>query len=221
MLPQEKERGMINTINYVWHFIYFTDKKYIMMRRKLSDKKVAILVADGFEESEFVVPTKALKEEGAYIEIISLKKGKVKSWKNGKWGKQYAVDKTIQEAFASDYDALVLPGGVMNPDKLRIDPAAVEFVGEFFDAEKPIAAICHGPWTLIETGELRGRTMTSYPSLKTDLTNAGANWIDSNVVVDRGLVTSRNPNDLNAFCKRMVEEIQDGSPALKYKMEVA
>lgn len=176
----------------------------------LNNKKVAVLVTDGFEEVEFTQPIQALKEAGAKVEVIALKEGKVKSWTHDKWGGEYDVDITVGSADASDYDALVLPGGVMSPDKLRMDKDAVSFVGGFFEDNKPIAAICHGPWTLIETGELQGRRVTSYPSLKTDLTNAGAEWVDEEVVVDNGLVTSRNPDDLPAFCKKMVEEIAEG-----------
>ena len=185
-------------------------KKSNNMKNILAGKKVAIVVADGFEESEFTAPLEALKEANAEVEIISLKKGKVKAWSNKDWGKEYTVDKSIDEVAAQEYDALVLPGGVMNPDKLRMNQEVVNFVGGFFDDGKPIAAICHGPWTLIETGELKGRTVTSYPSIKSDLINAGANWVDQEVVVDNGLVTSRSPKDLPAFCEKMVEEIAEG-----------
>ena len=180
------------------------------MENKLTNKKVAVLVADGFEEVEFTQPVEALKNAGATVEVVSLKSGQVKAWATKDWGKEYEVDTVVAEANAKDYDALVLPGGVMNPDHLRENQDAVNFVSGFFDDSKPIAAICHGPWTLIETGELKGRRVTSYPSLKTDLTNAGAEWVDEEVVVDNGLVTSRNPNDLPAFCKKMVEEIGEG-----------
>jgi protease I len=180
------------------------------METKLNNKKVAILVADGFEESEFAQPLEALKEAGAHVDVISLKPGKVKSWSKGNWSKEYDVDKTVDNADAMDYHALVLPGGVMNPDKLRTNTDAVSFVGGFFEDSKPVAAICHGPWLLIETGEVEGRKVTSYPSLKTDLENAGATWVDEEVVVDEGLVTSRNPDDLPAFCRKMIEEIAEG-----------
>jgi protease I len=183
------------------------EKQYMS---KLDNKKVAILVADGFEESEFNKPLEALKEAGAQVDVISLNEGKVRSWSNGNWSNEYPVDKTVKTVNAADYDALVLPGGVMNPDKLRIDTDAVSFVGGFFEDSKPVAAICHGPWLLIETGELKGRKVTSYPSLKTDLENAGAKWVNEEVVVDEGLVTSRNPDDLPAFCQKMVEEIAEG-----------
>jgi deglycase len=180
------------------------------MENKLNDKKVAIVVANGFEESEFTKPLEALKEAGASVDVISLKKGNVKSWSEKNWSNEYPVDKTIDEVDSHDYDALVLPGGVMNPDQLRTNADVIGFVAGFFDDGKPIAAICHGPWTLIETGELNGRKVTSYPSIKSDLINAGAEWVDEEVVVDNGLVTSRSPNDLPAFCKKMVEEIAEG-----------
>ncbi len=180
------------------------------MEKKLKDKKVAILATDGFELSEFLKPLEALKDAGATVEVVSLKGGKIKAWDNGNWGESYYVDKTIKEVSAENYDALVLPGGVMNPDKLRMDKQAVNFVKSFLWDEKPIAAICHGPWTLVETGELRGRKLTSYPSLKTDIINAGAEWVDEEVVVDIGLVTSRRPDDLPAFCEKMIEEIAEG-----------
>lgn len=180
------------------------------MEKKLNNKKVAILVADGFEESEFSKPLEALKKAEAEVEVISLKSGKVKSWNKKDWGKEYPVDKTIEEVKADNYDALVLPGGVMNPDTLRTNAYVVKFVTDIFKAKKPVAAICHGPWTLVETGQLKGKTMTSYPSIKTDLINAGVNWVDKEVVVDNGLVTSRKPDDLPAFCKKMIEEIAEG-----------
>jgi protease I len=180
------------------------------MERNLEDKRVAIVVADGFEESEFTEPKKALEDAKAKVDVISLQKGKVKSWAKKDWGKEYDANKSIDEVNAGDYDALVLPGGAMNPDRLRTHDNVVKFVKHFMQNKKPVAAICHGPWTLIETGELKGRTMTSWPSLKTDLRNAGVNWVDEEVVVDNGLVTSRKPDDLKAFCKKMIEEISEG-----------
>ena len=180
------------------------------MEKKLNGKNVAIVVADGFEESEFAKPLEALKDAGANVDVISLKAGKVKAWSEKNWGKEYDVTKTIEDADASDYDAVVLPGGVMNPDQLRVNKDVVAFVKEFMEDKKPVAAICHGPWTLVETDTLEGRNLTSYPSIKTDLENAGANWSDEEVVVDNGLVTSRKPADLPAFCKKMVEEIAEG-----------
>ena len=176
----------------------------------LSSKRVAILAANGFEQSEFQQPFDALTGAGASVDVISLEGGMIKGWKDKNWGDEVAVTKTVAEADAKDYDALVLPGGVMNPDQLRQSMDAINFVNGFFDDNKPIAAICHAPWLLIETGELKGRTVTSYPSLKTDLINAGANWVDQEVVVDNGLITSRNPNDLPAFCRKMIEEIAEG-----------
>ena len=176
----------------------------------LENAKIAILMTDGFEHSEFQKPYEALKEKNADVEVVSLKVEKIKSWKDGNWGEEVNVDKTVDQVSASDYRGLVLPGGVINPDKLRMNDKAVEFVKGFFEEGKPIAAICHGPWTMIETGALKGRKLTSYPSLRTDLENAGATWEDKEVVVDQGLVTSRNPDDLPAFCKKMVEEFREG-----------
>ncbi|WP_346320851.1 type 1 glutamine amidotransferase domain-containing protein [Chitinophaga sp. YIM B06452] len=181
-----------------------------MEKQTLKDKKVAVLVTDGFEESEFTQPVEALKNAGADVKVVSLKEGTIKSWAEKNWGKEYKVDTTVKDVSSGDFDALVLPGGVINPDKLRMDADAVAFVTGFTDEAKPIAAICHGPWTLIETNVLEGRTVTSWPSLKTDLINAGAKWVDKEVVVDNGLVTSRNPGDLPAFCKKMIEEIAEG-----------
>lgn len=180
------------------------------MSRSIANKKIAVVATDGVEESEFTVPIDALKKADAQVEVISLKPGKIKAWNHTDWGGEYAVDKTISEAKAADYDALVLPGGVMNPDKLRTDADTVAFVASFLEEGKPIAAICHGPWTLIETGHLKGRHMTSYPSIKSDLINAGVDWSDEEVVVDNGLVTSRKPDDLPAFCAKMIEEIGEG-----------
>jgi len=185
------------------------------MEEKLKGKKVAIIAANGFEQSELEKPIEILTNNGAEVEIISLRAGKIKSWKENNWGTEFKVGKIIEEAKSDNYDALVLPGGVMNPDQLRINVDVVNFVTEFIESGKPIAAICHGPWTLIETGKLKGRKMTSYKSLKTDLINAGVEWRDEEVVVDNGLVTSRNPNDLPAFCKKLVEEIREGVHDLK------
>lgn len=180
------------------------------MEKQLNSKKVAIVVTDGFEEVEFTAPKSALENAGAEVHVIAPQSGKVKAWAKTNWGGEYNVDKTIDAVKAQDYDALVLPGGVMNPDHLRTNQAVVNFVGEFLHEGKPIAAICHGPWTLIETGALQGRRMTSWPSLKTDLKNAGVDWVDKEVVVDNGLVTSRKPDDLPAFCQKMIEEIAEG-----------
>jgi protease I len=178
--------------------------------KSLQGKKIAILTENGFEEIELTSPKKALEEAGAFVEIVSPQKEKVKGWDHDHWSIELEVDKNIDDANADDYDAIVLPGGVINPDKLRLNKKAVAFAQEFLEAGKPVAAICHGPQTLIETGLLEGRTMTSYPSLKTDLTNAGADWVDREVVVDNGLVTSRKPDDLEAFNKKMIEEISEG-----------
>ena len=178
--------------------------------KSLKGKKIAILTENGFEEVELTSPKQALEEAGAFVEIVSPQKEKVKGWNHDHWSIELAVDKNIEEANADDYDAIVLPGGVLNPDKLRLNKKAVDFAQQFLETGKPVAAICHGPQTLIETGLLEGRTMTSYPSLKTDLTNAGADWVDREVVVDNGLVTSRKPDDLEAFNKKMIEEISEG-----------
>ena len=180
------------------------------MEKKLSGKLVAIIVTDGFEQSEFEKPKQALEEQGAKVEVISLKKGKVKAWKDQNWGDEFTVDATIEEVESGTYDALVLPGGVMNPDKLRVNDFVIDFIADFLDEGKPIAAICHGPWTLIETNNVEGRRMTSYHSIKTDLINAGVKWVDEEVVVDDGLVTSRSPKDLPAFCEKMIEEFAEG-----------
>lgn len=177
---------------------------------KLNDRKIAILATDGFEEVELTSPLQKLKDEGASVDIVSIKSGKIKAWDNGNWSDEVDVDKTVSEVSSDDYNGLVLPGGVINPDKLRVDENAVKFVKGFFEGGKPIAAICHGPWTMIETGALEGRTMTSFPSIKTDLINAGANWVDQEVVVNQGLTTSRSPEDLDAFNYKMVEEFGEG-----------
>lgn len=175
----------------------------------IQNKKVAVLATDGFEQSELQKPVDALKEAGATVEIVSLKSGSIKGWDKD-WGDEVSVDKTVDSVKASDYDALVLPGGVMNPDTLRMNKDAVAFVSDFMSAKKPVAAICHGPWTLVEAGALKGRKVTSWPSLKTDIENAGGTWVDEEVVTDNGLVTSRKPADLPAFCKKMIEEIAEG-----------
>jgi protease I len=177
---------------------------------RLDGKRVAILVTEGFEESEMVEPRDALKQEGAETVLISPKPDRVKSWTQGNWGSDFPVDQPLQEADPDDFDALMLPGGVRNPDRLRLEDSAVKFVRAFFDAGKPVAAICHAPWLLVEADVLRGRTVTSFPSLKTDLRNAGANWVDEEVVVDAGLVSSRTPADLPAFNAKLVEEIAEG-----------
>jgi len=176
----------------------------------LNKKTVAILATNGFEESELKEPLDALKKAGADVHIISEEKGKIKSWANGNWGPEYTVDKTLSEVNQKDYHALVLPGGVINPDKLRRNKDAVNFTRSFFENHKPVAAICHGPWLLAEADVLKGRKITSFSSIKKDMINAGANWVDEEVVVDEGLVTSRNPDDLPAFCSKLVEEVYEG-----------
>jgi protease I len=176
-----------------------------MANEKLTDKKVAILVTDGFEQVELLEPRKALNEAGAETKVVSLKDGRVKGWKFTDWGEEVDVDVTINNARVEDFDALLLPGGVINPDKLRIEPKAVAFVKSFFDAGKPVAAICHGPWTIIEAGVAKGRKIASWPSLKTDLRNAGAEWVDSEAVTDGNLVTARKPDDIPAFNRAMIE----------------
>jgi protease I len=171
----------------------------------LKGVKVAILVADGFEQVELTEPRKALDEGGARTEVVSPKSDKVRGWKFTEWGDDVAVDKPLEQARANDYDALLLPGGVMNPDNLRMQPKAVEFVKAFFNDGKPVAAICHAPWTIIEAGAARGRRIASWPSLKTDLKNAGAEWVDQAVVIDGNLVSSRKPDDLPAFNRETIE----------------
>jgi protease I len=175
-----------------------------MTTGNLQGKKIAILVTNGFEQSELLEPRKALDQAGATTQVVSPAEGKVKGWNHKEWGNEVPIDVPLKSANAEDFDALLLPGGVMNPDQLRMDPKAVEFVKHFEVARKPIAAICHGPWTLIEAGAVRGRTLTSWPSLKTDLRNAGANWVDQEVVNDAGLVTSRKPDDIPAFNQEMI-----------------
>jgi protease I len=176
----------------------------------LKGKRVAILATDGFEQSELTDPRKALKEAGAQADIISLTNKPIKGWKHTGWGDSFDVTATVDEVEASDFDALLLPGGVMNPDKLRANEQAVKFVKAFFEQGKPVAAICHGPQTLIDAGVVKGRSMTSYNSIKSDLINAGAKWVDQEVVVDHGLVTSRQPSDIPAFNRKMIEEFAEG-----------
>ncbi|MGZ8509149.1 MAG: type 1 glutamine amidotransferase domain-containing protein [Chitinophagaceae bacterium] len=177
---------------------------------KLHGKTVAILTENGFEEIELTSPKKALEEAGAIVHIVSPQKEKVKAWNHDHWSIELPVDKHISQAKFDEYDALVLPGGVLNPDLLRRNKESVDFAQQFLESGKPLAAICHGPQLLIETGLLEGREMTSYPSVKTDLINAGANWHDKEVVVDNGLVTSRSPEDLDAFNTKLIEEIGEG-----------
>lgn len=176
----------------------------------LAGRRVAILATNGFEHSELEEPRRALEEVGAEVKIVSIESGNIRGWKHGDWGSKVDVDLTVEGTTSEHFDALVLPGGVINPDKLRMDRGAVQFVRGFIESGKPIAAICHGPWTLIDAGGVRGRTLTSWPSIKLDLENAGAHWIDSMVVCDHGLVTSRKPDDLPAFCRKMIEEFKEG-----------
>src|SRR5262249_1897210 len=177
-----------------------------MAKKDLTGKKVAILVDEGFEQVELIKPRKALDRAGASTQVISPQENEVRGWNMKKWGKFVAVDVPLESANPADYDALLLPGGGMNPDKLRINPKAVQFIKHFIDSSKPVAAICHGPWTLIEAGGVRGRTLTSWPSLQTDIRNAGGNWVDQEVVTDQGLVTSRKPDDIPAFNKNTIQE---------------
>jgi protease I len=176
-----------------------------MPASNLNSLKVAILVADGYEQVELEKPRKALDEAGATTTVVSPSKDQVKGWNTTEWGEKIKVELPLEQAKADDFDALLLPGGVMNPDKLRMQPQAVEFVKSFFDAKKPVAAICHGPWTIIEAGAAKGRKIASWPSLKTDLKNAGAEWKDEEVVVDGNLVTSRKPDDIPAFNREMIK----------------
>ena len=175
------------------------------MTNELSDMKIAILVTDGFELQELTEPRKALQQAGAITHIISPKPVTVRAWDTKEWGDEFAVDIPLNQASATDYDALLLPGGVIDPDHLRMNPDAVEFVQEMVIAGKPVAAICHGPWTLIDANGVHGRTMTSWPSLKTDLINAGAKWVDQEVVTDGNFVTSRKPSDIPAFNSAMIK----------------
>lgn len=180
------------------------------MTDELKGKKIAILATDGFEEVELAEPQKALDNAGAETHIIAPKKDHIKAWDHDKWSDDYQVDIELDAASAENYDGLFLPGGVLNPDQLRMNSKAVKFASAFFDAGKPVAAICHGPQLLIETGKINGKTMTSYPSVKTDLKNAGVNWVDEEVVVDQGLTTSRKPDDIPAFIDKMIEEYREG-----------
>ena len=177
---------------------------------KLDNKKVAILTENGFEEVELTSPKKELEAAGAQVHIVSPQSDKVKAWDHDHWSIELPVDVPLEKAKAEDYDALVVPGGVINPDKMRMNKDCVEFAQQFLEQGKPVAAICHGPQLLIETGLITGRNITSYPSIRTDLENAGAFWLDKEVVVDNGLVTSRSPKDLQAFNKKMIEEIGEG-----------
>ncbi|HEY3112605.1 MAG TPA: type 1 glutamine amidotransferase domain-containing protein [Gemmatimonadaceae bacterium] len=178
--------------------------------KQLLGKRVAILATDGVERVELLEPRKALDEAGARTVVVSPKTGKIKGWEHGQWGDDILVDQSLESVRADDFDALLLPGGVMNPDRLRQNENAVQFVRSFFDAGKPVAAICHAPWMLIEAVVVAGRTLTSWPSLRTDIRNAGGDWVDREVVTDEGLVTSRKPDDIPAFNRKMIEEFAEG-----------
>jgi protease I len=181
----------------------------------LKGRRVAILATNGFEQSELTEPRAALDRAGATTVIVAPKPGSIRGWKHKEWGDEVAVDLTVDKANPDDFDALMLPGGVLNPDQLRLVPAAVKFVRAFFEADKPVAAICHAPIMLIEANVLRDRHVTSWPSIKTDVINAGGKWTDEQVVVDRGLVTSRKPDDIPAFNTKMIEEFAEGTPAAR------
>ncbi len=177
----------------------------------IEGKRIAVLATDGFEQSELEVPVEKLRAAGATVHVVSLKEGEIMGWEGKDWGRPVPVDAVLSEVTAGDYDALVLPGGQINPDLLRVEPEAIAFINAFWSAGKVIGAICHAPWLLIEAGIAEGRKMTSYPSISTDVKNAGAMWVDAEVVTDKGLVTSRKPDDLPAFCAKLVEEIAEGT----------
>lgn len=180
---------------------------------KIAESRIAILATDGYERSELREPLEKLRAKGATVEVVAPDAGEIRSWDGGDWGDSVPVDRTLAEASADDYDALVLPGGQINPDKLRAEEEAVAFVRSFADSGKPLAAICHGPWLLVEADVVRDRDVTSYGSIRTDVQNAGGKWQDSEVVVDEGIITSRNPDDLPAFVAKIVEEVEEGRHA--------
>jgi protease I len=183
---------------------------------KLSGKKVAILTENGFEEIELTSPMKALQEAGATVQIVSPQKQKVRAWDHDHWSIDLKVDVPLSEANVDDYDALLIPGGVINPDQMRVNPDCVDFAQQFLEEQKPVAAICHGPQLLIETGMIRGKNMTSFPSIRSDLENAGAHWLDVEVVTDDKITTSRSPKDLDAFNRRIIEEFAESNFANSY-----
>jgi protease I len=185
----------------------FLAGREIHMPSNLSGKKIAILATDGFEQSELMEPRKALEQAGATTVVIAPKDGAIMGWKRKDWGESVAVDLRLEQAKPEEFDALVLPGGVMNPDRLRMDAKAVEFVRKFAESGKPVAAICHGPWMLAEAGAVKGKTLTSWPSIRTDLINAGAKWVDEEVVSDGQFITSRKPDDIPAFSRRVIEAV--------------
>ena len=182
-----------------------------MATGKLNGKRVAILATDGVEQTELTEPRKALDDAGASTTLVSPKSGAIKAWQHDRWGEEFRVDQPLEKADVNNFDALFLPGGVMNPDRLRTNRNAVEFVQRFVNSGKPVAAICHGPWLLVEANAVRGRTVTSWPSLQTDIRNAGGDWVDREVVTDEGIVTSRKPDDIPAFNKKMLEEFAEGT----------
>jgi len=180
------------------------------MANELQGKRIAFLQTEGVEQVELEQPLRAVRDAGAEVELIDLEAGETQAFHHLDKGDRFPVDRTVREARADDYDGLVLPGGVANPDRLRTDPDAVRFVREFVESGKPVGVICHGPWTLVEAGVLKGRTITSWPSLRTDVENAGGTWVDEQVHVDQGIVSSRKPDDLAAFCAKVVEELAEG-----------
>jgi len=177
----------------------------------IKQAKVVILATHGFEQSELTVPLQKLRDAGAQVVVVSPERGQIRGWQEKDWGQSVPVDKSLDEVSADDYDAIVLPGGQINPDLLRINPQALQLIRDFLDSGKVVAAVCHAPWLLVEVDAVRGRQVTSYKSIKTDVVNAGGKWIDREVVTDSGIITSRNPGDLDAFCAKIIDEIQEGS----------